>query len=144
MELHLQLQHIFYWLTAEQSYSWTPGNMTSRGRIDVMLCGFVLFCFLIHLSLYVCLCRSTAQRTVEAARCCRSVKTSNRSSLGSAGWRDRPKTSSMLCSTEKVTHTHTHCSSVMLLLIFTLPLVIDIWNILQCPEVYFQQVRKFG
>lgn len=60
-----------------------------------------------HLSLCVCLCRSTAQRTVEAARCCQSVKLSNGSSLGSASWRDRPKTSSMLCSTEKVSHTHT-------------------------------------
>lgn len=67
----------------------------------------------ICLFLCVCMFRSTVWRTVETARCCRSAKTSNRSSLGSAGWRDRPKTSSMLCSTEKVrrahpcTHSHT-------------------------------------
>lgn len=79
------------------------------GGIDVW--GFIIFwqyrLLLTHLRPCVRLCRSTAERTVQAARCCRMVKTSNRSSLGSAGWRDRPKTSSMLCSTEKVTHTHT-------------------------------------
>ena len=70
---------------------------------DVLVCeGFMFWTELaLTQSFLVFVYRSTAQRKVEAARCCRSR-------LGSAGWRDRPTTSSMLCYTEKVKHARTH------------------------------------